>query len=401
MLVVINKIVLLSVLKFKTKMKKLTCALSVSILLAACGEKNSGFQLNGTFTNATAGDVVYLEELAPGAKVAIDSATIDDKGGFSFTHAKPTPGFYRVKATEQNFAMLVLNAEQKVTLNADYKNIGDSYKVEGSEDTKVFLEFNTLGREIQQRTDSMQQAFQAQVGTMKMDSVRMDSLNKVFGDIYNKIIDAYQEKFSALVIKNKASLAVLAGIQQLDPKKYLNLYKDVDAALTAKYPNSKYLANLKKDIAAFEAQTQKTSKLAVGNSLPDFTLTTPEGKPLSISSFKGKVVLVDFWASWCGPCRKENPNVVAIYKKLHAKGFDIYSVSLDDNKEKWLNAIKADGLVWNHASDLKGWDNQVAKQFGIDAIPFTILIDKEGKIIAKGLRGKELETTVQSALAQK
>jgi peroxiredoxin len=384
-------------------MKKIICALSVTALLAACGgnKSDSNFQLNGTFSNATAGDVIYLEELAPGAKVAIDSTTIDDKGGFSFTHAKPSAGFYRVKATEQNFAMLVLGDEQKVSLNADYKNIGNSYKTEGSEDTKIFLEFNALGREIQQRTDSMQQAFQAMVGTMKMDTARMDSLNKVFGDIYNKIIDSYQEKFSALVIKNKASLAVLAGIQQLDPKKYLSLYKEVDAALTAKYPNSKYLGNLKKDIAAFESQSQKSSKLAEGSMLPDFTLTTPEGKPLSISSFKGKVVLVDFWASWCGPCRKENPNVVAMYKKLHAKGFDVYGVSLDDNKEKWLNAIKTDGLVWNHASDLKGWDNQVAKQFGIDAIPFTILIDKEGKIIGKGLRGKELESAVEAALAKK
>jgi thiol-disulfide isomerase/thioredoxin len=385
-------------------MKKIVYIICASALLAACGgnsKRNSNFELNGTFTNATAGDVVYLEELAPGAKIAIDSATIDEKGNFSFKNATPGAGFYRVKATEQNFAMLVLDSTQKITLTGDFKNIGNTYKAEGSEDTKVFLEFNMLGKEIQQRTDSMQQAFQALVGTTKMDSVRMDSLNKVFGEIYNKLIDAYQERFSALVTKNKASLAVLAGIQQLNPNKYLNLYKEVDVALTAKYPSSKYLANLKKDIAAFEAQTQKSGKLAIGSVLPDFTLTTPEGKALSLSSFKGKVVLIDFWASWCGPCRKENPNVVAMYKKLHAKGFEIYSVSLDDNQEKWMKAIKADGLIWNHASDLKGWDNQVAKMFGIDAIPFTILLDKEGKIIDKGLRGKELEAKVEAALAAK
>jgi thiol-disulfide isomerase/thioredoxin len=385
-------------------MKKIVYIVCVSALLVACGgnsKKNSNFELNGTFTNATAGDVVYLEELAPGAKINIDSATIDEKGNFSFKNASPSAGFYRVKATEQNFAMLVLDSTQKITLTGDFKNIGNTYKVEGSEDTKIFLEFNMLGKEIQQRTDSMQQAFQALVGTTKMDSVRMDSLNKVFGDIYNKLIDAYQERFSALVTKNKASLAVLAGIQQLNPNKYLNLYKEVDVALTSKYPSSKYLANLKKDIAAFEAQTQKSGKLAIGSVLPDFTLTTPEGRALSLSSFKGKVVLIDFWASWCGPCRKENPNVVAMYKKLHAKGFEIYSVSLDDNQEKWMNAIKADGLIWNHASDLKGWDNQAAKMFGVDAIPFTILLDKEGKIIDKGLRGKELEAKVQAALAAK
>ena len=385
-------------------MKKLICAVSVSLLLVACGGKtgkNGSFQLNGTLTNAVGGEVVYLEELAPGAKMVIDSATIDDKGNFSFTNANPDAGFYRVKATEQNFAMLVLDSGQKVTLTGDYKNLGNSYKTEGSEGTKIFLEFNALGREIQQRTDSMQQAFQALVGTVKMDTARMDSLNKVFGDIYNKIIDAYQERFSDLVTKNKSSLAVLAGIQQLNPAKYLSLYKEVDVALTAKYPKSKYLANLKKDIASFEAQSQKANKLAIGSVLPDFTLTTPDGKPLALSSFKGKVVMVDFWASWCGPCRKENPNVLAMYKKLHAKGFEIFGVSLDDDKDKWLGAIKADGLIWNHASDLKGWDCAVAKQFGIDGIPFTILLDKQGKIIDKGLRGKELEAKVEAALAAK
>ena len=384
-------------------MKKIIYVLGASVLLAACGgNSNKGaFQLNGTLTNATAGDVIYLEELAPGSKLTIDSATIDDKGNFAFTHASPESGFYRVKSSEQNFAMLVLDSSQKVTLTGDYKNLGNSYKTEGSEDTKVFLEFNTLGKEIQMKTDSMQQAFQTVVGTMKADSLKMDSLNKVFGDVYNKIIDTYQEQFAALVTKNKSSLAVLAGIQQLNPNKYLSLYKEVEAALITKYPSSKYLVNLKKDIAAFESQSQKASKLAIGSEAPDFVLSTPEGKPLALSSFRGKVVMIDFWASWCGPCRKENPNVVAMYKKLHSKGFEIYGVSLDDDKDKWLNAIKTDGLVWNHASDLKGFENQVAKLYGVDGIPFTILLDKEGKIIEKGLRGKELEAKVEAALAAK
>ena len=377
---------------------------SCILFLASCGNKeskNTSFQLSGTLTNGAKGDVVYFEELAPGAKVVLDSAVIDDKGNFAFTHASPSAGFYRVKVSEQNFAMLVLDSTQKINLTGDYKNLGNSYTTKGSEDTKLFLEFNVLGKEIQQRTDSMQQAFQAMVGTMKMDSVRMDSLNKVFGVIYNKMIDTYQERFAAMVSKGKSSLAVLAGIQQLNPNKYLTLYKEVDAALTAKYPTSKYLANLKKDINAFEVQAQKAGKLAVGSVAPDFSLQTPEGKILTLSSFRGKVVLVDFWASWCGPCRKENPNVVAMYKKYHNKGFEVYSVSLDDDKDKWLKAIQADGLVWNHASDLKGWQSQAAQLYGVDAIPFTLLLDKEGKILGKGLRGEELEQKVVEALAAK
>lgn len=383
-------------------MKKTICILTISALFTACGNKenkNTSFQLSGTFTNAPSGEMIYFEELAPGMKITLDSATIDDKGNFSFKHANPSAGFYRVKVNEQNFAMLVLDSTQKITLTGDFKNLGNSYKTDGSEDTKMFLEFNTLGREVQLRTDSMQQAFQAMVGTMKMDSTRMDSLNKVFGDIYNKMIDVYQERFAALVEKSKSSLAVLAGIQQLNPNKYLNLYKEVDVALTAKYPNSKYLANLKKDIAAFEAQSQKANKLSIGSVASDFTLQTPQGKSITLSSFKGKVVLVDFWASWCSPCRKENPNVVALYKKYHNKGFEVFGVSLDDDKDKWIKAIDADGLIWNHGSDLKGWESQAAKLYGVDAIPFTLLLDKEGKIIGKGLRGEELENKIAEVLA--
>jgi thiol-disulfide isomerase/thioredoxin len=344
---------------------------------------------------------VYFEELAPGAKIVLDSATIDDKGNFAFTHASPSAGFYRVKVTEQNFAMLVLDSTQKITLTGDFKNLGNTYKTEGSEDTEMFLEFNKLGREIQQRTDSMQQAFQARVGTMKMDSVRMDSLNVVFGKVYNTMIDNYQERFAGLVTKCKESLAVLAGIQQLNPDKYLNLYKEVEAALSAKYPTSKYLLNLKKDIMAFEMQAKKESSLAIGSLAPDFTLPTPDGKPLALSSFKGKVVLIDFWASWCGPCRKENPNVVAMYKKYHAKGFEIFGVSLDDNKDKWMKAVEADGLVWNHVSDLRAWENAAAKLYGVTQIPFALLLDKQGKIVGKDLRGKELDAKIAEMIAAK
>jgi thiol-disulfide isomerase/thioredoxin len=357
-------------------------------LLAGCGgkdtPKNTSFSLKGTLTNAVGGEMLYLEELSPTKKVLLDSARVDEKGNFEFTHSAPSMGFYRVKASEANFAMLVLDSTQKINITASYKDIGNTYKVEGSPDTKIFLDFNELGKDMQVRTDSLQRAFQAAMGVIKMDSTKVDSLNKVFEPVYMSMVEQHQGKVAEIVSKNTSSLASLAGIQQLDPDKYLDIYQKVYADLSARFPNSQYLGKLKQDIDSF-------SKLASGSVAPDFTFDTPEGKKMSLSSLKGKVLLVDFWASWCAPCRKENPNVVRMYKKYHDKGFDVLGVSLDESKDKWVAAIKKDGLMWHHVSDLQGWRSEACRLYGIESIPFAILLDKEGKIIGKNLRGATLE----------
>ena len=125
---------------------------------------------------------------------------------------------------------------------------------------------------------------------------------------------------------------------------------------------------------------------------PEISMKDTEGNTRHLSDLRGKVVLIDFWASWCGPCRRENPNVVKLYKKYHDRGFEIYSVSLDKEKSAWLKAIKDDGLVWpNHVSDLNGWTSSGGKTYGIMSVPSTVLVDKDGKIIARNLRGSELE----------
>lgn len=138
----------------------------------------------------------------------------------------------------------------------------------------------------------------------------------------------------------------------------------------------------------------------VGELAPDFTAQTPEGKDMSLKDLRGKVVLVDFWASWCGPCRRENPNVVRVYNQYKDKGFDILGVSLDTKKDRWLGAIAKDGLTWNHVSDLKGWSSAPAKMYGVRGIPFTILLDKDGKVIAKNLRGPALEAKLKEVLGE-
>lgn len=131
--------------------------------------------------------------------------------------------------------------------------------------------------------------------------------------------------------------------------------------------------------------------IPVGSEAPDFTQPTPDGKQLSLSSLRGKVVLIDFWASWCKPCRMENPNVKKVYDRFHGKGFEILGVSLDRTKEAWVAAIQQDGLPWKHVSDLGFWNNAAAQEYGVSSIPFTVLVDREGKVIDKNLRGAMLE----------
>jgi peroxiredoxin len=139
-------------------------------------------------------------------------------------------------------------------------------------------------------------------------------------------------------------------------------------------------------------------KPVVGNFAPDFTMNDTEGKPVSLSQYKGQYVLVDFWASWCGPCRGENPNVVAAYKKYKNKNFTVLGVSLDEDKDAWVKAIQKDGLTWKHISDLKGWQSAVVTVYGIEGIPYNVLLDPEGKILATELRGSALEAFLEKTL---
>lgn len=146
------------------------------------------------------------------------------------------------------------------------------------------------------------------------------------------------------------------------------------------------------------ARYENWERVAIGSVAPDFTLNTPEGKPVSLYGIKAKVKILDFWASWCGPCRGENPNVVKVYEEFHPKGLEILSVSLDNNKDAWLKAIEDDHLTWNHVSDLKGWGSEAAQLYAVNGIPHLIVLDENNVIVAKNLRGEALKTKIAELL---
>ncbi len=373
-------------------MQKILISLSVILLLSFCdgNKKNSSFQLKGTLSDSKA-ETLYLEKLGSAKQVIIDSVILDENGNFEFTNYTPKIGFYRIKTNDKNFAMLVLDSADKVTINGSVKDLGNTFKVEGSPETTIFIEYNNLSKSRDIKLDSLNKAFQLLMETNKMDSKRMDSLSAIFETPYNSIINQSNILMVDKISKNTNMYSSIMAIQALDPDKYSDLYKSLDAGLSKKFPNDK-------NVIMFHEVVERMLSTNIGQFAPEISLPSPDGKEIALSSLKGKLVLIDFWASWCGPCRKEMPNVVKIYSKFKNKGFEIYGVSLDQDKEKWMEAITKDGINWPQVSDLKYWDNVAAKIYNVQGIPYTVLIDKDGKIIAKNLRGQELEKKIAEVL---
>ncbi len=370
--------------------KQITNALlAASVLLAACGNTHTGSknaQVKGTLTNAAEGTAVYLEKLTPGKIEPLDTAYIAENGDFAFDYSIKDKGFYRLKISAQNYLNMILDSSETITVTGNVDSMPDSYRIEGSTESIRLQKYNRFIRNNYMYRDSLNRAYQANMNNPGKDTI-LPQIEVKFQEAVRDLTDYV----ITTINEDPASFLSLALVEQLNPDEHLDVYKKVDEAIGEKYPDSPYYL-------AYHQKVQSISRLAVGTPVSNIQLPGPDGNIRSLYDLKGKYVLVDFWASWCKPCRAENPNVVRLYKKYHAKGFDVFSVSLDglpnqpNPKQGWLEAIHNDGLEWeNHVSELKGWQSMVVQEFGIQGIPFTLLIDPEGKIIAKNIRGAALE----------
>lgn len=315
-------------------------------------------KIEGAVINNTKFEEVFIEDIVHQKVLA--SSRIDNNGKFSLSAYLDKTNFYKLKFNDEYYIILVLSPGDKIDINADISNLY-APEIEGSENSALI--YSTF--------DAMQ------------------GYDKKIEELTKKVDADKKEYIRKLILENLNSLSSLFFIDNLSIDEDIEIFKKLDASLSKKYPDNFLVLELHNKLAG-------SNNLAIGSMAPEIDLPNPEGKNIKLSSLRGKYVLIDFWAAWCGPCRRESPNMVKMYENFHPKGFDIYSVSLDQTKEAWEKAIKKDGLEkWTHVSDLKYWNSAAGKAYGVESIPFTVLIDKEGKIIAKGLRGDDLRAKLK------
>ena len=353
--------------------------------------------IKGQIQNAE-GKTIYLDYFENGVLVTIDSCNIIKKGKFEISIELKEPDFYRLRFVKNDFILLVLAKNEKIEITADANELNQSYSITGSPASSEIQEF--LGIFNQYNNEVL--AIREKQNDPKVPMEEKKELFKQEQIANNEYISS-RNKF---IQENCTSLSVLATLSQLDDNKDLALIKQITEGIGKTHPTSKYYTELVKKVKQIELQQKATAERAeqvepvpIGSVAPELNFPDPLGRVITLESLRGKYVLLDFWASWCGPCRRENPNVVRAYNKYKDAGFTVFSVSLDKDKNRWLQAIKGDGLVWpNHVSDLKQWRSEAVRLYGFRGIPHTILLDKEGKVIQKNLRGAALEVKLEELL---
>jgi peroxiredoxin len=350
--------------------------------------------------NPVNGVYIYLDELKSNDLKTVDSVKVSDDGKFNFKREVKQPSFYLIKSNNNNFLTMLLKPGEKITMKVYSDSLATPISLEGSAGTLSMTEYNKALQATIKKLKGLNNIYTQNSDKPELPKLveRLDSLAQTYlGEINTYTKKYIDDNLTSLVSLVALYQQVAPSVYVLDPSKDMNYFEKVDSSLFSLYPDYEPVASLHEQVkeltSKITTETTPGTASAAGALAPEITLPTPAGDTIKLSSTRGSVVLLDFWASWCSPCRKENPNLVSAYSLYHKKGFQIFQVSLDKTKEAWMQGIQDDHLdKWIHVSDVKYWNSIVVPLYKIESIPCNFLLDKEGRIIASNLRGEQLQT---------
>lgn len=388
-------------------MKKIFFLLTASAAIISCSKVKDGeFLITGTAKGIENGKTIILQGQDPTtmAPLALDTVKVEN-GKFEIKGKVTEPAFHTLIVQDLQGPVPFILETGEIKIEVDKDSIHKS-KISGTYSNDEYVKFNEDLTKVQKRLMDFQKknTQTMQAAQQKQDTAVINSLMKEYMAIQTDVQAESKKKYTAYAETHPKSFISALIIQSLinDPaadfKKTEALYNSLDESLK----NTKPGKAIKEKIGQMKMPAVGASAPPVGSAKwrSDFSAPNPEGKTVSLKESLGKVTIVDFWASWCGPCRKENPNVVAIYKELHSKGLNIIGVSLDKEASAWKEAIAKDNLSWTQVSNLKFWEEPIAKQYGVESIPATFILDSSGKVVAQDLRGPELRAKILELLAK-
>lgn len=364
-------------------MKNLILLLTIIITLSACESRNSNeYSISGKIEGKFAGNV-YLQKNKDGQFLILDTAVVEN-GRFKFKGTMDYPDIYYIGIDEGRFVSF-FNEPSDIKIKFHIDSI-TSPEIKGSDSDKEYRDY----------LKSLDKHKSAQIGIYSRynEAARNNDTAQLrtLGVEMNQLDAQHKESILGFIKTNPSSFVspyiAMRHSYELD----LDELRQLNDLMTPKVKESAFAKMLSDRIKVLE-------NVEVGKQAPDFTMNDTEGRPVKLSDLRGKVLLVDFWASWCGPCRKENPNIVKAYNRFSSKGFDILGVSLDRDANNWLAAIKEDKLTWTHVSDLQYWNNAASKLYGVMSIPSNVLLDANGVIIARNLTGEDLIKKLEEVMA--
>ena len=366
-----------------------------ALVLVSCGPEKS-VQIKGSLSGANT-EKIILNELGKENASRSDTVQLDEKGNFSFKHKISQPTFYSLTVNSKAITLLAHPGE-KIVISGDAHHLPSTYSVDGSDDSQNIRRLSHRLERIVFIGDSLDKTLEQFEG------------NRNFVNIQRQLEWNYKHELDSLraynirfINKNPQSLVVIYALyQQLSkdiPVFYeeedIKYFRKADSTFYKRYPKVPFVntlhANVLRKNDQYNARRLNRMLSLLGQNAPEIALQSSDGKMMTLSDYKGKYVLVDFWASWSASCRTENVKLLNIYNKYHDQGFEVFQISLDQSKSSWERAIKEDGLPWINVNDFKVWDSEVVKLYGVETIPASFLVDQDGSIITKNLKGDALD----------